>query len=303
MLELFLFSSPCEVRVLGSDRLGVVVREQKRKLTATGGSLLEPRRECCVHSWTPCSRDVLVRHFARQRVLDHVFALTGNARAGAPANEVAILEHAQIGFRVQKLVHRSRPEDASDHRGRLKRGLLGGSEQIDPGRENRLNRVRHSEFARQLVQPPAALVSYEQTTINQHAEQLLDEEGIALGPLDNKLAEFRGQSASQQLVEHPDAVIRGERLQLEQLTADACTPTRSAFKKLRPRRRDQEQRPFRRAEHVLEQLEQLNLRPMNVLQKHNRGLLRDDIGQELGPGVLEAVARHEWMQITSDVEA
>jgi hypothetical protein len=216
---------------------------------------------------TPCAWEAFVRHFARQGVLDDVLALTCNARARAPANEVAILEYLQIGLRIQELVHRPRPEDAPDHRRRLKRGLLGGTEQIDPGCKNGLDRVRDSEFARKLVQHPTAVLADEEATIEQHAEQLLDEEGIALGPLNDHLTQLGRQTTSEQLVEHSDAVTRRERLQLEQLSAGARAPARSAFEKLGPRRHDHKQRPVGRAEHVLEKIQKLALRPVNILDQ------------------------------------
>ena len=152
------------------------------------------------------------------------------------------------------------------------------------------------------MQQPAAVLAGEQPTIDQHAEQLLDEEGIALGPLDDKFAERRRQTAREQLIKHPHAIARGERLQLEQLTAGASAPTRSAFEKLGPRRHDHKQRPFSPAEHVLEQVQKLALRPMNVLDQQNRRSLRDEIGQEVGPGILEKIASGKRVQITGDVE-
>ena len=56
------------------------------------------------------------------------------------------------------------------------------------------------------------------------------------------------------------------------------------------------------AEQVLEQVQQLRLRPVDVLDEDDRRLLGDDLGQELPPLVLEAVARSEGMQISGDVE-
>jgi hypothetical protein len=99
---------------------------------------------------------------------------------------------------------------------------------------------------------PAPVLARKQATIDQDAEQLLNEEGIAFGPFDNKLAQLDGQTAREHLIEHPDAVVRGKRLQLEQLTAGASAPARPALEKLGARCRDHEQRPFAAAEHVLE---------------------------------------------------
>jgi hypothetical protein len=56
------------------------------------------------------------------------------------------------------------------------------------------------------------------------------------------------------------------------------------------------------AQHVLEQVQELGLRPVDVLDKHHHGPLGDELGQELGPCVLEAIARSERVQIAGDVE-
>ncbi len=111
-----------------------------------------------------------------------------------------------------------------------------------------MNRVRHSEVTRKLPQSPTAVLARKKAAIDQHAEQLLDEEGISLGPLDDELAELDRQAAREQLVQHPDRVLRGERLQLEQLTAGATAPARSALEQFGSRGRDQEQRSSDAAE-------------------------------------------------------
>ena len=226
-------------------------------------------------------------------MLDHVLALAAHARARPATNEVSIFEHAQIGLRLDQLVDRPSPKDAPDHRRRLERRLLCRAEEVDPRSEDGVNRVRHGELARKLVQEPVAVLADEDAAIDEHAEQLFDEEGIAFGTLDNKLAQLTGQAAGEHLVEHPVRILRGEGVELEQLTAGACAPAWPALKKFRSRGRDHEQRPFGAVEHVLEQLEELRLGPVDVLDEHDRGLVGDDLGQELGPGILEAIADGE----------
>src|SRR5439155_25492781 len=111
------------------------------------------------------------------------------------------------------------------------------------------------------------------------------------------------QAARKQLYAHQITLLIQERLQLEQHTACARTPARSALEQFGSRGRDHEQRPSNAAEYVLEQVQKLGLRPMDVLDEHDRGPLTDDLGQELCPGVLEAVARGERVQVAGDVEA
>ena len=92
-----------------------------------------------------------------------------------------------------------------------------------------MNRVRHSEITRKLSQCPTTVLARKKTTIHQHAEQLLDEERVSLSPLDDELAELGRQPAREQLAQHPDRVLRRERLQLEQLTARSTAPSGPAL--------------------------------------------------------------------------
>src|SRR5262249_5984476 len=66
---------PGEVDVLGTDRLGVVVREESGVLVAALTAPLEPAREGGVKLRTSRLGQARVRDLARQRVLDRVLAL------------------------------------------------------------------------------------------------------------------------------------------------------------------------------------------------------------------------------------
>src|SRR2546427_259081 len=76
--------------------------------------------------------------------------------ASAAAPEVMVLEHAPVRLAVRQRVDRSGPEGPPDHRRRLEGRLLGRVEQVDPRCEHSVNRIRHGELARKLVQHPAA---------------------------------------------------------------------------------------------------------------------------------------------------
>src|SRR4029453_9727226 len=67
-------------------------------------------------------------------------------------------------------------------------------------------------------------------------------------------------------------------------SSSSSPPARPVLEKLGPRRHDHEQRPLCPAQHVLEEVEELRLRPVNVLDQQNCGPLGDEVGQELGPG-------------------
>ena len=79
-LGLFRIVRPREIRVLGTNRLRVVVREQRGKIVAVLAEALEPGCERGVEPGAACLRQACVRDFPRERVLDRVLALAGDAR-------------------------------------------------------------------------------------------------------------------------------------------------------------------------------------------------------------------------------
>lgn len=61
--------------------------------------------------------------------------------------------------------------------------------------------------------------------------------------------------------------------------------------------------PLDLPDHPLEQAEQRLLRPVEVLDEHDRGPLARQLGQELGPGLVQAVAGRHRVQLAGHVEA
>ena len=86
---------------------------------------LQPAGEGSVQRGALRFQQALVGDLARERVLDDVFALAGDRRAGAAADELALLEQLEVRkVAVDQLADGSGPEDAPNHRGGLERRLL-----------------------------------------------------------------------------------------------------------------------------------------------------------------------------------
>jgi len=243
--RLVLVTTPGEVRVLRADRLAVVVRKERRSLVPE--RVLEPAREGCVETRAAGLGQALVRDLPCERVLDRVFAFAGHGRAGPAAYEVALLEDAEVGLALDELVHRPGPEDPADRRRRLECLLLRLLEQVDPGGEHGLDRIRDREVRRELRERPAAVVAPEQVAVDQRREQLLDER-VALSPLGDDIAQRRGEISHQQLVDHPHRVLRRERLEADDLGPSPGASAGTAVEDFRAGRRQQQQR----AAHVLD---------------------------------------------------
>lgn len=220
--------------------LGLVAPPGEIGVLGTHGVLtesLEPGREGGVQPRAPRLGQTRVGDLARERVLDRVLALAGHGRAAAAANEVALLEHAQVRLTADELVHRPRPEDAPDHGRGLQRFLLSRLEQVDPRRENRLHRVGDSEVVRELADRPPAVLALQHPAVDERREQLLDEERVSLRALDHHRAQLLRQAARQQLVQERLGVRGRERLELDEPGSASRAPAGAPVKELRPRRR------------------------------------------------------------------
>ena len=77
-----------------------------------------------------------VGNLASQRVLERVLVLAGQVDVERRRMKSRSSRRLDVRHRpLDQLVHRPRPEDASDDRRRLKGRFLGASEQIDAGRQ------------------------------------------------------------------------------------------------------------------------------------------------------------------------
>src|SRR5207253_6300836 len=94
-LELLLRSCPGQVGILGACRLRVMVGKQRRVLVAPAAKALDPRGEVRVQVGSPRLRNAFVRHFARDCVLDRVFALTLDRGSQSKPDEISFLEEAE----------------------------------------------------------------------------------------------------------------------------------------------------------------------------------------------------------------
>ena len=120
--------------------------------------------------------------------------------------------------------------------------------------------------------------------------------------MDDDLAQPRRQRPAEQLVEHPDRVLRGERLEFQRRGTDPGAPPGSLFEELWPRGRDQQEGSTRVADDSFQEIEQLLLAPVDVLDQHDGGSLRDDLLEELDPRVLEAVTGGEWVEPVGHIQ-
>src|SRR5262249_28033809 len=119
-LELLVRASPDEVGILRANRLGEVIREERRMLLLGPVLLLQPDAERGMEPAPARLRDARVGHLARECVLDRILPFSHHRRAAAAPDEVPLLEQIEVrGTPAEEVDYRARPERAPDHRGSL----------------------------------------------------------------------------------------------------------------------------------------------------------------------------------------
>ena len=159
-------------------------------LIAAFAEAKDPVGEARVQTSAPSLAQASVGDLARERMLEDVLDFPLERGSGPPADEVPAFEHSQIRIgSFNQLVDRTGPEHAPDHGRGLKRCLLRVVQEVDPRSEDGLHRIRDLEARGHVIRAPASVSALEHARIDETAEHLLDEERIALGALDDQLAD------------------------------------------------------------------------------------------------------------------
>ncbi len=211
-----------------------------------------------------------VRDLADQDVLEGVLRLALDLTRRFPPDQVPRFEgderivHArQVAERVQH----ARPEVLAHDGSREERGARIGGKRIDARGD------RSSHRRRQLVGG---------TSIEQRGGELLDEQGVPLGDLDETLDRREISSSREEVRRDRGRVNWGQRLERDRRrTEDTASPTWSHLEQFGPGEREEGRRsvPDVRRE-VLEEIELSGIRPMDVLEDEHRGLLERDLFDE-----------------------
>ena len=166
-------------------------------------------------------------------------------------------------------------EHLADDGGRLDDRALLGAEGVEAGGEQCVDRRRDRDVADRRGCAPGAVLEDDGAVVDEHGEQLLDEQGIAFGSCDDPVADV--------LVElgHPQEVLGdgrgiGLRQALEQNPDGAALggEVRVALDELVPRRADHDELAVRRVlDDLLDELEEGRLGPVDVVEEHEHRLL------------------------------
>ena len=225
--ELLVVPRPGEIDIFRPHCLRVVMSEHRCVLVTTFPCLLEPFGEPSMQASPLCDEEASVGHIAGECVLDRKFWLADNRRARPRAYEVAFLENVQVRFDAfQQLGDGTSPERSADHGGCLEGRLFRRLQQVDARREDSLHRVGNDEIVGKLPHRPVAVVSLQHALVDQRANELLDEEWIALGTREDDVAHGRRQRCRYQLLDHVGCVGRSQRVE-RTLSASRSSLTQS----------------------------------------------------------------------------
>ena len=237
--------------------------------------LLEPARVLLVQSGAELLRHRVVRGVADQDVAE-AKAVVGGEEGAIGAEELLANEaqemHADAFPHVdgEELRDRAAVEQPPFDGCSREYVPLLLVQPVDPGRQERLDRRRDDEF---LVR-----------SFRLHGEDVLDEERVPLGCRDDPLARVVAQvSLAFEVPDQPLRLVVRQRLERNE---DRVRPRRGPrwpdVEQVRPREAEQEDRgASREADHVLEQVEQCGLGPVNVIQHDHERLLATDCFEQL----------------------
>jgi hypothetical protein len=264
-----------ERRLLGEllRRRTVELPQQPRRLVEMEGADLEqlgagplgePARVAVVQVGARALREAGVGDLADQHVLELERLLAADRRPLLAHDEVAEEEAVEALRDVvdvrREVLERAAHEQPPHRGGALEQPALHDGQTVDPGCDQRLQRV--GDPLR-----PAAL------PLREHADRLLHEERVALGLGEHGVGVDRDADLRGEGEDELGALLRRQRLELERHRAHAAAaPGRADVEQLGPGEAEQQQRRLAHpGREVLDQLEQRLLAPVHVLEdEHER---------------------------------
>ncbi len=303
--EALRLARPGEIDVLRSDRLGVVMGERGRVLVAPVAVMLDALRIGGVEPGPPRRRQAVIGHIPGEGVLEGVPPGRPVGRARDTADEVPAPQRHEVRLgTAQQLDDRLGFEPAADRRprpgapscraGRADRALRRGAPWTESGTANEpaVSSSRHTLGP--VGQDPA---------LRQGHDELLQEEGVPLRPVDDEIAQDRRCRTIEERRDH--SVGLGARQRIEPDRGGATVgrdPAGATPGDLRSGRRQDEERSVDLTSDPLEQVEERRLGPVDVLDEEDRRAFGDDLVEQRDPGVVQTGLRGHRVEVAGRVE-
>ena len=191
--------------------------------------------------------------------------------------------HSPIKLAAAQLHDRPAMEDpALDRRTLGDRSLLG-IELIEPRREERLDAGRNGHRRQIGRRHPSAVPKRERPVVDQHRDELLDEQRVPVRRLGDPVFGVRFESrAPEQLLDQPRRFRFGERLEMDGGRVElAAAPRRPTIEQLGPGQAQQEHRCVARpVGDVLDQIQERGLGPVDIVEDDDQRRAASDVLEE-----------------------
>lgn len=196
---------------------------------------LEPGAEALVQVRPQLLRDSVVGGVANEDVTEAERGLVLERRRGHLEKLLLdqgpkIVGDVSAVVRIRQLQHGASMEELTLDGSTFERRSTAGAEPVEACSEQRLDRVGNAEGTQIGGSRPGAVPAFEQTVVDEHGHELLDEERVPAGGGENPLADRPGYRTAEQVVDEP----RGLGV-LERLEANRRLPFGSGLEELRPR--------------------------------------------------------------------
>ncbi len=258
--------------------------------------LLEPVGEPFVQVGAPSLEDPLVRRVTDEDVLEPIVRPVGIGRQLLAHEALAddrgeVLRHLVTVGRAREVPDGDGGKRLADDRRRLHDGPLVGLEQVEPRREQGVDARRHGQRVDLSGDLHAPIGLPQDAGIDEHRDELLDEQRVAVGSVEDAILRGGRQlEAPDPVLEHDRGGLTGQTLQEQSSGTGALAPLRAVGEHVGPRGADDEHGSVDDAvDEMLDQLEQGRGGPMNVVDDHDhrpasrhRLQERPDAPEELG---------------------
>ena len=207
-----------------------------------------------------------LRRGAIDRLLDEhvpeaehaIRAAAARSRASASVRRCASAVGAASGS--SSATTSSERELLPDDRAALEHRALAGAEPVEARGEQRLDRLRQRALG--------------EAAFQREREELLEEERVALGGLDDAGALIRLEDRPAETVEQRVGLLRGERVEHDPVDVRAPLEERGPLlEELLAREADDRDRPLALVREVLDELEEGRLGPVDVVEDEDERLL------------------------------
>ena len=182
-------------------------------------------------------------------MLEDQLRLSRQGRGQPGEDELSFLEDPQghvdgVVGQVREQRDGGGPEDSADHRGCLKDPLVLTVQEVEARRQDRLHRVGDHDSLDVVDGAPSIALANEVPLVDQLAHDLLQEEGVAFGPLEDPGVHRRREVVDrEQLVHESVRLLRRKRIErYRRMVPSSASPCWAGRGQVRPRGTDEEHR-------------------------------------------------------------